>query len=85
MRELAKGLLLKEVPTLARDVDRHNVRGRVIEVLCVQEARVRLARFGAITSLPCIGGDRELLPSLVTHLKIFENLIEVMPKLIRSL
>lgn len=38
--------------------------------------RVRLARFGAITSLLCIGGDHELLPNLETHLKAFWNLIQ---------
>lgn len=46
---------------------------------------VRLARFQAITSLLCIGRDCELLLNFETHLKVFKNLTEVMPKLIRGL
>ncbi len=57
----------------------------VIEQLRIEKPRVRLSGLGAISGLLRKGGNRELLPNLETHLKVFGNLIEVMPKLIRGL
>ena|SRR5215831_19372516 len=57
---------------------------QVYEQAGIEEASIRLTRFRSISGLFCLGGNGDLLPHLETHLEIFGNLFEAVPKLIRS-
>ncbi len=55
---------------------------QVIEELCIEESRIRLACFGAIPSLFRVGWDRDLFPDLEAYLKVFGDLIEIVTQLV---
>ena len=54
-----------------------------VEELCIKETWVWLPGPGSVASLLRIGRDRDLFPHLEAHLKVFGDLIQVSPELIR--
>jgi hypothetical protein len=54
---------------------------KLIEELCVEKLRVRLARFDAIARLLRIGRNGDLLPRLDAQLEVSGDPISILPKL----
>ena len=55
----------------------------IIEQLRIQESRIGLTGLRPVPRLFGKGRDRNLLPDLKTHLKVFRDLCQIPPKLIR--
>ena len=55
----------------------------LIEELRIEEAGIRLAGSRSISSLVGIARNRDLFPDFETHLKVFGDLIQITPQLIR--
>src|SRR5437773_2125305 len=54
----------------------------LVEEFRVEEPWIRLSGSGSIASLLRIARDRDVLPHLETHLKVFGNLVQVPSELI---
>ena len=57
---------------------------QVIKQFCIKEAWIRLSCPGSILCLFRIAGNRDFFPHLETHFKVFGNLVQVTPELIRG-
>ncbi|HEV8327270.1 MAG TPA: hypothetical protein VGQ08_07275 [Nitrospiraceae bacterium] len=55
---------------------------QLIKQLSVEEPGIRLTDPGSISGLPGIGRNRDLLPYLEAHLKVFGDLAEIVPELV---
>ena len=56
---------------------------QIIEQFRIEKPGIQLAGLCAIPSLLRVGRDRDLLPDLEAHFKVFRDLIQIAPKLIR--
>jgi len=57
---------------------------KIVKDCCVEKTWIRLPGPDAIACLVCVERDRNFLPDLTTHFKVFGDLVQVTPELVRG-